>query len=401
MYFDPYVLFSIIVLLIVGIPLVNHNVNVLKTRKKQKAVLQDYEKRIEQKKRELEEEQQRKLYELDRIKAHYEEMFRHTVEEKSQSYPWLAGQIADIEKLQDDEIENELRNKSRPALKAANEVAKLSLERRALKKESKMLQYQLEYLFTVFPWLEDFKEITPDEGYRYVNEITGDEQSEYESLKAWLSPEEYNKLSTAQRYQVALDRYLSRKKTDWDVGIEYERYVGYFYESKGYKVTYNGAIKGLNDMGRDLLVEKDGRIYVVQCKRWASDKTIHEKHIFQLFGTTVSMRLNNPDKKYIGVFITTAKLSELAERCAQELKIQVITDLPYDPGYPKIKCNINAQTKEKIYHLPMDQQYDKIVISGKKGARYVSTVQEAEDLGYRRAYRWHGTGMNNNAVGGS
>ena len=50
----------------------------------------------------------------------------------------------------------------------------------------------------------------------------------------------------------------------------------------------------------------------------------------------------------------------------------------------KLKC-----IEEKIYHLPMDQQYDKIVIDG-KDERYVSTVEEAERLGFRRAYRWKG-----------
>ena len=55
--------------------------------------------------------------------------------------------------------------------------------------------------------------------------------------------------------------------------------------------------------------------------------------------------------------------------------------------YPVIKCNV-AHDGEKIYHLPFDQQYDRVEISGKKGACYVETVKEAEEQGFRRAYRW-------------
>ncbi len=51
-----------------------------------------------------------------------------------------------------------------------------------------------------------------------------------------------------------------------------------------------------------------------------------------------------------------------------------------------VKCNI-AANGERIYHLPMDQQYDRVVIA-KKGECYVRTVAEAERLGFRRAKRW-------------
>ena len=52
-----------------------------------------------------------------------------------------------------------------------------------------------------------------------------------------------------------------------------------------------------------------------------------------------------------------------------------------------IKCNINRTTKEKIYHLPFDQQYDNVKIDD-VGEFFAMTVQEAEDAGFRRAKRW-------------
>lgn len=46
-------------------------------------------------------------------------------------------------------------------------------------------------------------------------------------------------------------------------------------------------------MGRDLICMKDGKIHIVQAKCWSADKTIHEKHIFQLYGTTLCYELEN------------------------------------------------------------------------------------------------------------
>jgi hypothetical protein len=44
--------------------------------------------------------------------------------------------------------------------------------------------------------------------------------------------------------------------------------------------------------------------------------------------------------------------------------------------------------EERIYHLPFDQQYDTTLIEPTRGERYVATVAEAEELGFRRAWRW-------------
>ena len=139
-------------------------------------------------------------------------------------------------------------------------------------------------------------------------------------------------------------------------------------------------------MGRDLLVERGNTTEVIQCKRWSKDKVIHEKHIFQLFGTTMLLKVKNPSVVYNGIFVTTATLSELARECAEQLHIEVIENYEMKP-YPMIKCHASANGK--IYHLPMDQQYDRVQIGGKPGSMFAWTVEEAENLGFRRAYRWN------------
>jgi hypothetical protein len=43
---------------------------------------------------------------------------------------------------------------------------------------------------------------------------------------------------------------------------------------------------------------------------------------------------------------------------------------------------------EKIYHLPFDQQYDRTKIRPGTGEKYAYTVAEAENDGFRRAWKW-------------
>lgn len=87
------------------------------------------------------------------------------------------------------------------------------------------------------------------------------------------------------------------------------------------------------------------------------------------------------------MFITSTVLSNTAKSFAKSLNIKVAENLKLGK-YPMIKCNINRTTKEKIYHLPFDQQYDNVKI-GDTGEFFAMTVQEAEDAGFRRAKRWH------------
>ena len=94
---------------------------------------------------------------------------------------------------------------------------------------------------------------------------------------------------------------------------------------------------------------------MIQCKRWAQHKVIHEKHVFQLFGTVVAMRIERPDARVRGAFVTTTSLSERAREFARQLEIVVGEQFPL-ADYPRIKCNVARRSDERIYHLPFDQQ---------------------------------------------
>lgn len=301
--------------------------------------------------------------------------------------PFFAKQFADYLHLQDLKEVNYLQTKPHPAFTAAEKVKEIAAQKRTLQQQCKLQEYQLTLYETIFPWLSDFKEISSEDLQQFAESEIAPE-SEYSSLKKWLSPQEYRSLSSADRLQLALERYSKRQKSNWQIGIEYERYVGYCYEKKGYRVRYNGATEGLEDMGRDLIISKD-KMYVIQCKRWSVEKTIHEKHIFQLYGTTILQKMEHPDCTVGSLFITTTSLSDLAKSCADYLDITVVENFPLKE-YPLIKCNV-SKDGDQIYHLPFDQQYDRVIINPSDGDFYASTIAEAESKGFRHAWRWSGS----------
>lgn len=326
----------------------------------------------------------RQTVEIEKLKKQRSDI-ENILSETSQSYPWLAKLYADYYYAAEEALERRILNDHPRSSRVEKELAPLRSEKRTLLIRSKMAEYQLHYYETLFPWLEDFKEVSPKDAHSVLVAVSNsDIKDDYDLLRPWLSPEEYEKLPNTEKYQLALDRFQLRTKTKWEVGIEYERYIGYLCEKRGYKVTYSGATMGLEDLGRDLILSKQDQHIVVQCKRWSQEKIIHEKHIFQLFGSCILMEVQN-GRSVRGVFVTTTGLSNTARQCAEHLGIVVYEHIPASE-YPVIKCNV-SRTGEKIYHLPFDQQYDRVVIDQDKGEFYAMTVSEAEQAGFRRAFR--------------
>lgn len=306
---------------------------------------------------------------------------------------WLANFIAEAEKANDELIEFYLLDKKNPSVRGAEEVAKARADRRAWKEKAKFLEYQLASYKEYFPFLEEYEEIILDEAIPLSPDGANLEAVENADPVLFYVPKaEYEKLSPSDRNQLAIDRYLNRTLSRVGIGRFYERYLGYLYEKEGWKVEYHGIIEGYEDLGRDLICKKGNQIVIVQAKCWASGKLIHEKHIFQLFGTTQLYLMNHQqndlfNENVSAAFITTTSLSPVAMKAAQWLKIEVKERFAIDKAYPMIKCNINQSSKEKIYHLPFDQQYDRTKIVPELGEFYATTVAEAERKGFRRAFR--------------
>jgi hypothetical protein len=364
----------------------------------------------------LEEEVREKLEQLERDEKFLEDQRKQDSEalirlfdEKSQGFPWLAKAYADYSHLRDIKIANWMEKKTHPAQRSAEILREISSKKRETQRKFRITKYLLEMYESLFPFLIDFRGEDLDDYIRVRLERYDQEKKKPEDgIIIYTTEGERETLAKKELFQRALDRYWQKKKSPWEIGRDYERYIGYLYESKKYTVYYQGIVEGLEDLGRDLIAKRGNEIEVIQCKYWSQNKTIHEKHICQLFGTTLKYWVENQkdlrnelriqqelfpeliQKKQIkGIFVTSTSLSETAREFAKELGIVVKEEFPFQK-YPSIKCNVSRSTGEKIYHLPFDQQYDRTIVEEERNECYVETVAEAEDLGFRRAYRWRG-----------
>jgi hypothetical protein len=327
------------------------------------------------------------------------------IKQKSMGFPWLAEAIADYYSLADQQKESYLINKSHPAYSSARVVSEIKKEKKELLKSNKIISYKINYYEKLFPWLteliaENEDEIIPVK----IEDDDSIEEDNEDRVKTFLTSEEYKKLPSVVRNQKALDRYLAnRNKSKWAIGRDYEMYIGYLYEQKGYAIEYKGILDGFEDLGRDVIATKKEEVCIIQCKYWAQYKEIHEKHIFQLFGTTMEYWIKNyknnkkpktfeefakflNDNKLKPIFFTSTSLSDKAKEMAGALGVIVMENVAIG-DFPRIKCNISGRDGEKIYHLPFDQQYDRTIIEKSKGEFYAFTVKEAENAGFRRAFR--------------
>jgi Restriction endonuclease len=334
-------------------------------------------------------------------KTYFVEGLTKIIEQRKSQFPWLASAFADFYSLVFEKEAVRLEVKSHPATKAAESVRELKKKHREVVRDLRTTRYRVEYYEKLFPWILDYVgDDVPDSAV----DVSGNEtQDENDPAKNWLSKADYERLPNVEKYQRALDNWKRSPKSNWQIGRHYERYVGYVYETQGYDVEFTGAIKGFEDMGRDVIARRKEELVVIQCKYWSLGKVIHEKHIFQLFASALeygfklgglvrdgqySFVNTSPDSPRIKpILYTSINVSDVAREVANVLDVTLHENVRIS-DYPIIKCNISLRDGQKIYHLPFDQQYDRVKIKN-VGERYVYTVAEAENMGFRRAWRWH------------
>lgn len=369
--------------------------------KARKSIREEYERRLQKwvnaENAKLDKEYQKRKKELETQKTNFDTYKKNelgVILKLKQSFStdilsgrkWAASYLSDFYSLREDLIVKYLETKKRPAISAAEEIKKFREERRLLFAENKLLRDKVALYQDYFPFLADLDEeimCNPSDEF----DETGDLDQTFDRTRKYLTAEEYQKLSTTDKNQLALDRYLNGKLSKVQIGRLYEMYLGWLYEKNGYVVTYNGIEQGVEDMGRDLICTKPNETVIVQAKCWSQNKTIHEKHVYQLYGTVCTYKIEHPEANRVRAFLyVTNQLSPVARAAAQMLKIKVEENFALDKSFPMIKCNIGKSGK-KIYHLPFDQQYNKTQIKS-PGEMYCRTVAEAEANGFRRAKRY-------------
>ena len=339
------------------------------------------------------------LLEEKKLVEEYRQAVNLLAEQKSNGFPWLAQAYSEYSLLRQLKEAEATATKNHPAIRSAEKIREIARDRRIIEQKLRVAQGIMEYWRDLFPFLDECLGDDVDEEllrrilsknieapFRDVPDIGLDP---VRLILNKLPEAEYLKLSTAERNQRALNWWLARSKGKWEIGRDYERYVGQLHEAQGYAVYYQGILEGYEDLGRDLIAKRGGRTLVIQCKCWSTHKTIHEKHINQLFGTMTKYRIENPGERVRGILYTSTKVSEKGREFATHLKVGLKEDFSLQ-DYPRIKCNVSRLNGERIYHLPFDQMYDRTIVEPERGECYVWTVQEAESLGFRRAWRWHG-----------
>jgi hypothetical protein len=228
--------------------------------------------------------------------------------------------------------------------------------------------------------------------FREVAQYITNEDKERERQKAIVIEEKKKKeeLERLNKRNNQLFYYKNKSNLDSEeIGKRYERYIGYLLESRGFKVEYHGILNKKADRGIDIIATNKKTAYIIQCKRYAKTKFIHENTINQLIGTYSSFKRRNSSKfSEIRAILYTAhdNLDEHAlETLHAHMEIQHIVE-PYFEHYPMVKCNI-GNNGEKIYHVPDDAMYDHIKIEIHKGECYCYSEAEAEAKGFRRTER--------------
>src|SRR5215469_2120106 len=101
---------------------------------------------------------------------------------------------------------------------------------------------------------------------------------------------------------------------DW---YQFERFVAYVYEKRGFKVTRKGGANP--DGGVDMVIEKDGNASAVQCKQWKTWK-VGVKPIREFLGALTDSKIQR------GIFITLNGYTEDAKQFAEKHRIEIINE---------------------------------------------------------------------------
>ncbi len=116
---------------------------------------------------------------------------------------------------------------------------------------------------------------------------------------------------------------------------EFEMLVGQWFRSQGYVVTETG---GVADGGIDLVLNRDGETYLVQCKQWKAFK-VGVNIVRELLGVMVARGAGG------GFIVTSGVFTQEAKRFASDCNIKLIDG-------SQLSDLIQGAKREKVRELP-------------------------------------------------
>lgn len=112
----------------------------------------------------------------------------------------------------------------------------------------------------------------------------------------------------AMSFNIAKPQETLQKHYDSMDGHEFERFCANLLKKNGYMKTE--VTKGSGDHGADVLAEKDGVTYVIQCKRY--DSNIGNKAVQEVFTAKTIF------KRHIGIVLTNQYFTKAAKEAAEQ-----------------------------------------------------------------------------------
>lgn len=185
-----------------------------------------------QKDSELSEARQAHTKQLTAVELQYKKLLEHMrgldriFGERKIQFPWLATAIADFHALEAERDAKMLESKKHPAVRAAAEVREHGSKRREAERLARQMRYRAEYYEKLFPWLADY---VGDDVPDFAVEVGGTTETSDDPVRIWLTEAEYKNLSIIEKNQMALERWKTKKRSNWEIGREYERFIGYNY----------------------------------------------------------------------------------------------------------------------------------------------------------------------------
>lgn len=136
----------------------------------------------------------------------------------------------------------------------------------------------------------------------------------------------YKKLSLRDKiiYKLSNNRNELINFYNLEKGIAYEFFVGEYYENLGYKVTFNGIEKGINDGGIDLIASKKipinekqfkTQMLLFQCKNYNNPNELNQDIVRKFLGDCYvylhsKNLLHNKNFTFTHIFCTSNELDD-------------------------------------------------------------------------------------------